>query len=74
MSHEMTRIEQSGQYEILGLVEKDRGNNEHPLLFVRHAGAPQALLRDTVPEALETATLLNRVLNVYHGGKNLPGP
>ena len=74
MSHEMTRIEQSGQYEILGLLEKDRGNNEHPLLFVRHAGAPQALLRDTVPEALETAPLLNRVLNVYHGGKNLPGP
>ena len=68
MSHEMRRIEQSGQYEIVGLVEMDRGSKENSLLFVRHAGAPQAIFRDTIPEALETAILLNRVLNVYHGG------
>ena len=68
MGHEMRRIEQSGQYEIVGLVEKERDSKENSLLFVRHAGAPQALLRDTIPEALETAILLNRVLNVYHGG------
>ena len=74
MSQEMKRIHQSGEYEIVGLSEKENDEKKESLFFVRHEGAPQAIPCNTVPEALETATLMNRVLQVYHSGSSAPGP
>lgn len=74
MSQEMKRIHQSGEYEIVGLSEKENDENKESLFFVRHEEAPQAIPCNTVPEALETATLMNRVLQVYHSGSGLAPP
>ena len=65
MSHTMKKLEDSGEYEVLDLEEDD---GEDPLYFVRHTGAPQAIIRNSADEARETAVIMNRVLNVYRPG------
>ncbi|EQD24544.1 MAG: hypothetical protein D084_Lepto4C00416G0003 [Leptospirillum sp. Group IV 'UBA BS'] len=74
MSPEMKRMHQSGEYEIVGLSEKENDENKESLFFVRHEGAPQAIPCNTVPEALETATLMNRVLQGLPFGIIRPRP
>ena len=66
MSHTMNKVEESGDYEVMDF-EKNEG--EDLLFFVRHTGAPQAILRNSVSEARETAVIMNRVLNVYRPGQ-----
>lgn len=66
MSHTMKKLEDSGDYEVMDLKE-DEG--EDLLFFVRHTGAPQAIIRNSVSEARETAGIMNRVLNVYRPGQ-----
>ncbi len=67
MSHTMKKVEESGEYEVLDFAED--GGEEDPLYFVRHTGAPQAIIRNSVSEARETAGIMNRVLNVYRPGQ-----
>jgi hypothetical protein len=70
MGHEMKKIEESGEYEVMDL--KEQGGDDS-LYFVRHAGAPQSVIRKSVDEARETAAIMDRVLNVYRSAPQESG-
>ncbi len=62
MSHSMKKIEDLGEYEILDCSDED---GKDFLYFVRHAGAPQSIIRNSAAAARETAEIMERVLHVY---------